>query len=77
MHFHHVYDIVSGIVVGASVLYTILPPVENFVQWPKFQSGYGFVLIFLKAFAVNGRTAVSKLYGTDITATQQAGTSKP
>jgi hypothetical protein len=74
MHFHQIYDIVCGIVVGASVLYMVLPPVESFAQWPKFQSAYSFALIFLKALAVNGRTAVSKLYGTDITATQQAGT---
>ena len=76
MHAHQLFDIGAGTVAGASILYTILPPFEQFAQWPKFQSGYQFFLIFLKALAINGRTAMSKVYGNDITSTSQNGSSK-
>jgi hypothetical protein len=59
-----------------SVLYSILPPVESFSAYPRFQGFYGFLLIWLKAFGINLRTALSKVYGNDISATSNvAGTS--
>jgi hypothetical protein len=74
---HEVFDIVSYTVAGASVLYTVLPPWEQFSQWPRFQSAYQFLLIFLKAVAINGRTAMSNVYGQPINATSNAGGTDP
>lgn len=75
MNAHHLFDIGAYSIAAASLLYTILPPWEQFGNWPKFQSGYQFFLIFLKALAINGRSAMSKVYGNDISATaNQSGT---
>jgi hypothetical protein len=73
MNVHQIFDIAAYTVAGASVLYTVLPPWEQFGQWPKFQSAYQFILIFLKAVAINGRTAMSNVYGNPINATRNAG----
>lgn len=66
----------TGLVTVSSLLYTFLPPLESFAGYPRFQNCYGFVLIWIKAFALNLRTAMSKVYGNDISATSNvAGTS--
>jgi hypothetical protein len=66
----------TSLVTISSLLYTFLPPVESFAGYPGFQKFYGFFLIWLKAFAINLRTAMSKAYGNDISATSNvAGTS--
>lgn len=44
------WNIGSGIVVGSSVLINVLPPVEAFDEYPKFQGTYKFLFIFLKRF---------------------------
>jgi hypothetical protein len=73
--FHNWWDFATSTIAIASAAYTLLPPWEQFNQWPRFQSKYQFCLIFLKAVAINGRSAMSKVYGNDITATSnQSGT---
>ena len=74
---HEIFDIAAYTVAGASVLYTVLPPWEQFNQWPRFQSYYQFALLFLKAIAINGRTAMSQVYGNNIAATSNQGGTDP
>lgn len=62
MQLHHWLDCCGGIVIGASVLHTILPPYEQFNDWPRFQGRYKFALIFIQAIAINGRKAMMNLY---------------
>lgn len=56
------------LVLVSSILSMLLPPVEWFDGWPKFQKFYAlFVKIVHKYAALNARSmAMSKIYGVDI-----------
>lgn len=65
------YDLIhwlGSLVLISSILSMLLPPVEWFSDWPKFQKFYDlFVKIVHKYAALNARSlAMSKIYGVDI-----------
>ncbi len=62
--YHWLVDFVLASVVVSSILYSILPPFEKFNEYPRFQSGYKFFLIFLQAIAINGRGSLMKYYSS-------------
>jgi hypothetical protein len=43
---------------GISIVYSILPKVETFQKYPKFQAGYGLFLEILKSVGLNIRNLV-------------------
>ena len=50
-HLHEVYDYVGAVVMGSSLLYSFLPNWDQFNDYPKFQSAYKFLMIFIVKFA--------------------------
>jgi hypothetical protein len=59
----------TEIIAGASLLYTLIPPWEQFGDYPTFQKTYKFFILFLKAASLNARSAVYQSIST------QSGTS--
>ena len=60
MHAHGIYDVVTGIVTGFSILYGVLPPWEQFADYPRFQKWYKFSMIFIVKFgSLNVRSILS------------------
>lgn len=51
IHAHRLYDAVTGVVVLASVTKAALPTWDRFADYPRFQSAYKFVMIFLLSIA--------------------------
>ena len=70
MHWHKIYDIGSGVVICASLIYAAFPSWESFNDYPRFQSAYKFVMIFVvKLASLNVRSMLRP----DIQATANAG----
>jgi hypothetical protein len=51
MQVHELFDIITRTVTVCSLIYSLFPPVEAFADYPRFQKGYKFVLIFVLKFA--------------------------
>jgi len=62
---HQLIDIGVYTSTGCSLLYSILPKVETFQKYPKFQSGYGTFLEILKQVGANIRNLVYPSIKTD------------
>jgi len=60
MTLHEVGDYVTYTVTGFSALYAMLPPWEQFNDYPTFQKGYKFCMIFIVKFgSLNVRSFVN------------------
>jgi hypothetical protein len=70
MSFWEIEHIIANFALVCSILYTALPPWEAFWQYPRFQSAYRFVMIFLLRFgSINFRSQVYQ----KIAATENVG----
>lgn len=65
---HQLYDYGSAIVIVCTGLYNFLPPWDQFADWPRFQSFYKFLMLFIKGGSGNFRSTLHK----DIQATSNA-----
>jgi hypothetical protein len=74
MNWHKFYDIATGIVTGASILYTALPTVESFDNYPRFKAFYGIFMVFVvKIASINLRSMLRP----QIQATSNKGGTSP
>jgi len=55
---HEVMDVITYTSTGLSLVYSVLPTVETFNGYPRFQAGYGLFLSILKQVGFNLRNVV-------------------
>ena len=72
--FAEVFHWLGDIVLVGSIISMLLPPIEFFVDYPKFQKYYGLILKLVHFYAaLNLRTPMmQRLYGVDISASTPA-----
>lgn len=56
---HSAFHIISVVVIGSSVLYTILPPFEVFNDFPRFQKYYKVIVYTVKYIGLNARSVIN------------------
>lgn len=61
---HWAFDVAGGMVVGASLLHTFLPPWDVLADFPKAQKVYKVVVYTVGYIAINGRSSVYRSIST-------------
>jgi hypothetical protein len=62
---HQLSDYAVYTSTAASILYSVLPTVETFNNYPRFQKAYGLTLSILKQVAINLRNVFNPAIKTD------------
>lgn len=53
IHAHTVEDVGLWTIGISSLLYRMMPAPEKFAKWPRFQSTYGIIYVFISYPALN------------------------
>jgi hypothetical protein len=62
---HQIIDYATWTSTGLSLLYSVLPTVETFQKYPRFQSAYGLFLNVIKQVGANLRNVIYPSIKTD------------